>query len=73
MTQPTIASDHDLLTMKAHLPTDGWIIMNGRGERFATTMLPPSEIMGAAPGKTMTEKLRWVIETGQVMPEDRWL
>lgn len=62
----------ELLDTRPHLPTGGWAIVTGKGEMLAITMLSPSTVINDAPGKTITEKLRWVIETGQVISPDRW-
>lgn len=62
----------EILATQYHMPTDGWLIINGKGERQAVTMITPTTIWDEAPGETMTEKLRWIIETGQVVPPELW-
>ena len=61
-----------LLDIETHFSTNGWLIFDGTGKQLAVTMLTPTRILSEAPGKTMSDKLRWVIESGQIVPEDRW-
>jgi hypothetical protein len=69
----SMADPTELLDTRSHMQTGGWAIINGKGEILAVTMLSPlSVIMNEAPGNTQTERLRWVIETGQVLPPERW-
>lgn len=58
----------DILDIRADDLSKGWAIINGRGEQLAITMLSPSIILAEAPGIRFSDKLRYVIETGQVLP-----
>lgn len=58
----------DLLTLRSDVGSDGWRIVNGRGETLGITMLSPSELMMQVPGKSLTESLRWVMSTNQYVP-----
>lgn len=61
----------DLLTLRYHIGCDGWEIVNGKNEILGITMLPRSQLKAEAPGNTLTEKLRWVMNTGQYVPRNK--
>lgn len=60
----------DLLTMRYHVRSDGWEIINGRGEILGLTMISPSHLIADAPGKGWTDRLRYLMTTGQYAPAD---
>lgn len=61
----------DLLTLRYDIGRDGWEIVNGKNEILGITMLPPSQLEAEAPGNTLTEKLRWVMNTDQYVPRGK--
>lgn len=58
----------EMLNLRWDVRLDAWMIINGRGETRGHTKLARSQIIHEAPGKTLTEKLRWVMRTHQYVP-----
>jgi hypothetical protein len=58
----------ELLTLRYDMFSDGYRIINGAGKSYGLTMLSPSEIIMQTPGKTTTEAILWLMETGQYTP-----
>lgn len=59
---------YQMLTMHYHAPSGGYAIVDGKNEILGFTMIPRSQLEAEAPGKTLTEKLRWLINSGQYVP-----
>lgn len=59
--------DPDILETHYDPDRDAWAIFNAAGERLALTKIGPAQVANEGKGKTFSDKLRWVIETGQVL------
>lgn len=60
-----------MLTMRYHSSSDGYAIVNGKNEILGITTISRGQLEIEAPGNTLTEKLRWLINSGQYVPTYR--